>query len=111
MERVERMTMNGWRRISGEVCELSYQIIGVKSAQAPQPSQNTMSEIPDISDSPSTSAAALVSEVGKLRLDDKLEEEIPDIDDIPDMDEAEGLEEGDDDAAVRIVHPSTYVEV
>lgn len=65
-----------------------------------------MSEIPDISDSPSTSAAAPVIEVGALSLDDKTEDEIPDIDDIPDMDEAEGLEDGEDDAAVRIVHPS-----
>jgi ubiquitin-like-conjugating enzyme ATG3 len=49
-------------------------------------------------------------DIAKLSLDDKgdevKEETIPDIDDIPDMeDEGAGLE-GEDEAAVRIVHPS-----
>ena len=65
-----------------------------------------MSEIPDISDSPPTSAAAPVPQIAALSLNNTTDEEIPDMDDIPDMDEAEGLEEGEDDAAVRIVHPS-----
>ncbi|ADV25031.1 preconditioning-inducible protein [Cryptococcus gattii Ru294] len=64
-----------------------------------------MDEIPDIPDSPTTAptremAGLNVSSGGKLE-----EDEIPDIDDIPDMDE-EGLEDLEDDAAVRIVHPS-----
>lgn len=64
-----------------------------------------MDEIPDIPDSPTAAptremAGLNVSSGGKLETD-----EIPDIDDIPDMDE-EGLEDLDDDAAVRIVHPS-----
>ncbi len=73
---------------------------------APRPSHTTMSEIPDISDSPPTSAAGIIGGIAAIHLSDPAEEEIPDMDDIPDMDEAEGLEEGEDDAAVRIVHPS-----
>lgn len=71
-----------------------------------------MTEIPDISDSPPLAPQADPSAgMTSLSLDDKNkpkvdEEEIPDIDDIPDMDEGAGLEEEDDDAAVRIVHPS-----
>lgn len=67
-----------------------------------------MTEIPDISDTPPTTAKVASIDVSVLSLDEKNEDEIPDIDDIPDMDEAEGLEE-DDDAAVRIVHPSAWV--
>jgi ubiquitin-like-conjugating enzyme ATG3 len=71
-----------------------------------------MSEIPDISDSPSLPATSgdPSESMGKLNIDDRgseiEDEDIPDIDDIPDMDEAAGLEEEGDDAAVRIVHPS-----
>lgn len=79
---------------------------------APQSTEQNMTEIPDISDSPPLAAKsdAPSDSMGKLNIDDKgdevKEEEIPDIDDIPDMDEAAGLEEEGDDAAVRIVHPS-----
>lgn len=64
-----------------------------------------MDEIPDIPGSPTAAptremAGLNVSSGGKLE-----EDEIPDIDDIPDMDE-EGLEDLEDDAAVKIVHPS-----
>lgn len=81
--------------------------------KAPASTEQNMSEIPDISDSPPLAATGDPSEsMGKLNLDDKgveiKDEEIPDIDDIPDMDEAAGLEEEGDDAAVRIVHPSEY---
>ena len=80
---------------------------------APAPDNQTMTDIPDISDSPPLAPKADPSEaMGKLNIDDKgdtiNEEEIPDMDDIPDMDEAAGLEEEGDDAAVRIVHPSEY---
>ena len=85
---------------------LLYDCILKHVAAEPQPSQTAMSEIPDISDSPPTAAAAPIYEVGALSLGDKAEEEIPDLDDIPDMDEAEGLEEEEDEAAVKIVHPS-----
>ena len=70
-----------------------------------------MTEIPDIVDSPTLPSQALSSDLAALSLDPTKEatpkeEAIPDMDDIPDMDEAEGLEEDDDDAAVKIVHPS-----
>jgi ubiquitin-like-conjugating enzyme ATG3 len=64
-----------------------------------------------MSDSPPAPAAADPSgAIANLSLDDRgdevKEEIIPDMDDIPDMeDEGAGLEE-EDDAAVRIVHPS-----
>ena len=79
---------------------------------APAPSETTMTDIPDISDSPPLAATANdhSESMGKLNIDDHgakvAEDEIPDMDDIPDMDEAAGLEEEGDDAAVRIVHPS-----
>ncbi|RXK39083.1 preconditioning-inducible protein [Tremella mesenterica] len=70
-----------------------------------------MTEIPDISDSPPLPPKNIPTEgLTDLSLDDKPlppQDEIPDIDDIPDMDdEGAGLEDDDDDAAVRIVHPS-----
>lgn len=70
-----------------------------------------MTEIPDISDSPPLAARTgdPSSSMAAMSLDDKgqqiEEEEIPDMDDIPDMDEGAGLEE-EDDAVVKIVHPS-----
>jgi ubiquitin-like-conjugating enzyme ATG3 len=66
--------------------------------------QETISDIPDITDSPPLPTKELANLNVK---DDKGEiDEIPDIDDIPDMDdEGAGLEE-DDDAAVKINHPS-----
>jgi len=79
---------------------------------AAAPDSQTMTDIPDISDSPPLAAKTdnPSEAMGKLNIDDKgdkiNEEEIPDMDDIPDMDEAAGLEEEGDDAAVRIVHPS-----
>ncbi|KAK8845597.1 hypothetical protein IAR55_006313 [Kwoniella newhampshirensis] len=83
--------------------------------RVPQNNQTTMDEIPDMPDSPSLSAqgnAPLADGMAGLKLtdgkDEKLDEgEIPDIDDIPDMDdEGAGLEDEDDEAAVKIVHPS-----
>ncbi|WWD22545.1 hypothetical protein CI109_107038 [Kwoniella shandongensis] len=81
--------------------------------RVPQNNQTTMDEIPDMPDSPEQGAAPLADGVAGLSLNDtkgeeKLEvEEIPDIDDIPDMDdEGAGLEDEEDDAAVKIVHPS-----
>jgi ubiquitin-like-conjugating enzyme ATG3 len=72
-----------------------------------------MSEIPDITDSPTMPAVSAPSaDIASLSLEDKKEpipddDEIPDMDDIPDMeDEAEGLEDEGDDAAVKIVHPN-----
>ena len=90
---------------------LLYTYSEFKLTIAPAPDNQTMTDIPDISDSPPLAPNADPSEaMGKLNIDDKgdtiNEEEIPDMDDIPDMDEAAGLEEEGDDAAVRIVHPS-----
>ncbi|KAL7418686.1 E2-like enzyme [Cryptotrichosporon argae] len=69
-----------------------------------QPSE--INDIPDISDSPPTAASDPAAGVAALSLGDSGDaDEIPDMDDIPDMDEGAGLED-DDDAAVRIVHPS-----
>lgn len=67
----------------------------------------TISDIPDITDSPPLPT----KELANVNLtDDKEEEEIgdiPDMNEIPDMeDEGAGLEDGEDDAAVKIVHPS-----
>jgi ubiquitin-like-conjugating enzyme ATG3 len=82
---------------------------------AAAPDSQTMTDIPDISDSPPLAPKPdnPSEAMGKLNIDDKgdtiNEEEIPDMDDIPDMDEAAGLEEEGDDAAVRIVHPSESV--
>jgi ubiquitin-like-conjugating enzyme ATG3 len=79
---------------------------------APTSADQTITEIPDISDSPTLgpSSAGATGGIANLSLSDKQEvageEEIPDMDDIPDMvDEGAGLEE-EDDAAVKIVHPS-----
>ncbi|OCF31228.1 preconditioning-inducible protein [Kwoniella heveanensis BCC8398] len=78
--------------------------------RASQAKPADMDEIPDISDSPNLSSSAPSSAMKGLSIGEDehpLEvDEIPDIDDIPDMDEAAGLEDEDDDAAVRIVHPS-----
>ncbi|WRT63801.1 uncharacterized protein IL334_000726 [Kwoniella shivajii] len=83
--------------------------------RAPQAPPTDMDEIPDISDSPTISPQTQpqppTASLAGLNLGEKegpLEvEEIPDIDDIPDMDEeGEGLEDVEDEAAVRIVHPS-----
>ncbi|WVF65955.1 hypothetical protein IAT40_000693 [Kwoniella sp. CBS 6097] len=78
--------------------------------RAAQAKPADMDEIPDISDSPTLSPSAPSSGMKGLSIGENehpLEvDEIPDIDDIPDMDEAAGLEDEEDDAAVRIVHPS-----
>ncbi|TYJ51828.1 hypothetical protein B9479_007586 [Cryptococcus floricola] len=72
---------------------------------------SNMDEIPDISDSPELNASSgPTREMAGLDLTGQgkmVEDEIPDIDDIPDMDEeGAGLEDVEDDAAVKIVHPS-----
>lgn len=83
----------------------------VSTHESASQTQPEMNEIPDMSDSPPQPSTSDPSgAIANLSLDDRgdevREEEIPDIDDIPDMDdEGAGLEE-EDDAAVRIVHPS-----
>ena len=74
------------------------------TAEAQKPEH--IDDIPDISDSPPLP----VKELANVNLKSTEEEldEIPDIDDlesIPDIDEGAGLED-EDNAAVRIVHPS-----
>lgn len=106
--------MIGWQHISVEVRQLLASVSEVYqlTITAPASTEQNMSEIPDISDSPPLAGQSgdPSGSMAKLNIDDKgadiKDEEIPDIDDIPDMDEAAGLEEEGDDAAVRIVHPS-----
>ncbi|WVO16782.1 hypothetical protein L204_104466 [Cryptococcus depauperatus] len=73
----------------------------------PVHSPTTMDEIPDLESptlSPSDSKLPTGEMAGLNLAGQKMEEDIPDIDDIADMDEA-GLED-EDDAVVKIVHPS-----
>lgn len=107
--------MNGYRHMWGAVSPFRVSCGPTSPESASQPSNAnaiSLSEIPDISDSPSSQTKPLPcteSGFAGLSLDDKPEEdEIPDMEDIPDM-EGEGLEEEGDDAAIQVVRPSACV--